>query len=71
MNDRRESFAAFECRPGKRHAFNYYSGWCAHGCGVRDDGRVVSRRGDVLHEGPSYTPDELASFRTRIEFAKG
>ncbi|GAA1733032.1 hypothetical protein GCM10009746_14140 [Microbacterium paludicola] len=29
-------------RPG--HRFEPASGWCANGCGVRDDGRVVSTK---------------------------
>jgi hypothetical protein len=39
---------ARECRPGKRHRYDPVSGWCVHGCGNRNDGRVVSRGGDVL-----------------------
>jgi hypothetical protein len=39
---------ARECRPGKRHRYDPVSGWCVHGCGNRDDGRVVTRGGDVV-----------------------
>lgn len=34
-----------DCRPyraGQLHDFDPVSGWCAHGCGVRDDGRVIN-----------------------------
>jgi len=38
------------CRPwSARHRFDPVSGWCAQGCGVRDDGLVASiRTGKVI-----------------------
>lgn len=41
----------FDCKRGKRHDYEWLSGWCKHGCGVRDDGRVVTFAGDVLSAG--------------------
>jgi len=65
------SFYHDQCRPGKRHEFDYYSGYCVRGCGVRDDGRVTSRSGDILNTGPDYTQAELDKFRERLERKAG
>lgn len=35
------------CRPSRArlgHDFDPGSGWCIHGCGVRDDGLVIATR---------------------------
>lgn len=48
--------SALDCRPGRTHNFQSPSGYCRWGCGVRDDGRVVSRRGDVIYPGPHERP---------------
>ena len=44
----------YACRRGHAHDFDYYSGWCSRGCGVRDDRRVMTRDGEVLSAG-QYT----------------
>lgn len=49
---------ALDCRPGRTHRFDPLSGHCAHACGVRDDGRVVTRRGDVVRPGPHEQPHQ-------------
>lgn len=61
--------AAYPCRGANQHDFDWYSGWCRrHGCGVREDGRVISvKSGAVLHPGPTYTEAELDKFRHRNE----
>lgn len=51
---------------GHEHAFDPISGWCAH-CNLRDDGRLVSKGGDVFQPGRGYTPAELDTIRTRIQ----
>lgn len=62
-----------DCRPyraGRPHMFSPVSGWCVHGCGVRDDGRVVNvLTGSVIAPGPhgvDYAPrteyDDAAPF---------
>ncbi len=50
--------SALDCRPGRSHRFSPSSGHCAHGCGVRDDGRVVSRGGAVIYPGPNEQPQQ-------------
>lgn len=55
------------CRPGKYHRFDFVSGYCVHGCGNREDGRIVSREGNVIAPGPNYTPEELDAIRTRAD----
>lgn len=47
-----EPMGMMDCKAGKRHSYDE-SGWCAHGCGVRDDGRVISWQGDVLRQSDS------------------
>lgn len=47
------------------HAFDAVSGWCAYGCGTRDDGRMVKADRGVVATGPEYTPEQLQSFRTK------
>lgn len=47
------------CRPSrelKGHEYDSASGWCRHGCGVRDDGFVLSQAGDRLRY-PTERPD--------------
>jgi hypothetical protein len=36
------------CKPGRVHDYDIDSRWCGNGCGVRDDGRVISWEGTVL-----------------------
>lgn len=45
---------------GLSHAYDLKSGWCRFGCGNREDGRIVTREGNVIDQGPSYTDTELA-----------
>lgn len=47
------------------HAFDPISGWCAY-CNLREDGRLVSKGGDVWQPGRGYTPAELDTIRQRI-----
>lgn len=47
------------CKPNKVHHYDHLSGWCLHGCGARDDGRIVNYAGHVINAGPSYSPEEL------------
>lgn len=64
------SMYALGCRPGRRHNFDWYSGWCRHGCGNREDGRVINiRSGDVIHRGIDYDakPELLEPIRKRLE----
>ena len=44
---------------GLSHTFDPVSGWCKHGCGNRDDGRITTREGNDIQAGPQYTQDEL------------
>lgn len=48
------------------HRFDPISGWCAY-CNLREDGRLVSKGGDVWQPGRGYTASELDSIRTRIK----
>lgn len=59
--------AATFCRPGKWHQFDTISGYCVHGCGNREDGRIVSREGNVIAPGPEHTDAELAEIRRRAD----
>lgn len=61
--------ALYPCRNGRRHDFDWYSGWCRnHRCGVREDGRVTNViSGLILQPGPTYNDEELAKFRKRNE----
>jgi hypothetical protein len=52
--------SATDCRPGRTHKFNHESGWCDHGCGVRNDGRIVTRGGAVVRPGPTEQPTHPA-----------
>ena len=64
---------ALGCRRGRKHDFDWYSGWCRNGCGNRDDGRVINMRsGDVIHRGPDYdeNPERLEPFRKRLALRK-
>jgi hypothetical protein len=59
---------ATQCAPhrtnkGLSHTFNRTSGWCDHGCGNRDDGRITNRTGTILNTGPTHTPAELEQYR--------
>ncbi len=44
------------CRSwASRHLFSVDSGWCVHGCGVRDDGLVLSLlSGAPIHRSTEY-----------------
>lgn len=48
---------------GRSHTFDPVSGWCQHGCGVREDGRITNKSGSILNSGPTYSPTELDIFR--------
>ncbi|WP_288783773.1 hypothetical protein [uncultured Microbacterium sp.] len=48
--------------------FDAISGWCAH-CNLRDDGRLISKGGDVFHPGRGYSAAEIDSIRKRIQGA--
>lgn len=48
------------CKDGRRHKWLPDSGWCAHGCGNRDDGRTVLPGGKPIRHGREYSPDDLA-----------
>lgn len=62
---------ATECvRTYLPHDFDYWSGWCKRGCGNRDDGRIVSRSGELISSGPEYNEAGLEKFRTRLERKK-
>jgi len=52
------------CVPNRTHRFDSESGWCAHGCGVRDDQHVVNRAGTVVRVGHVSPADDL---RRRID----
>lgn len=45
---------------GLTHSYDRKSGWCKHGCGNREDGRITTREGNVIDQGPTYTDNELA-----------
>lgn len=50
--------SAIDCVPGRQHDYDPVSGWCAHGCGVRNDLQVVNRAGIVIRRGiPAPTED--------------
>lgn len=56
---------AEQCKPGKVHRWShdeFNSGWCVHGCGNRDDGRITSRSGDVLREAIGARDESSAAF---------
>ena len=46
------------------HAFATDSGWCAHNCGHRDDGRILIN-GTEKHPGPDYTNEQLHELLTK------
>jgi hypothetical protein len=48
------------------HSFDPASGWCAHGCGTREDGRMVKSDRGVVAPGHEYTPEELAELREKM-----
>ncbi|RZU64595.1 hypothetical protein EV379_0898 [Microterricola gilva] len=51
---------ALHRNPDAAHDFHPDSGYCIHGCGNRDDGRViVMTSGRVLIPGPTYTREQL------------
>ena len=54
---------------GHEHVFDAISGWCAR-CNLREDGRLLSKGGDVYQPGRGYTPAELDSIRQRIQGAR-
>lgn len=47
------------------HTFDPVSGWCVHGCGHREDGRMFITARGVVAEGPEYTPEQLHDFLTK------
>lgn len=49
---------------GHEHSFHPVSGWCAW-CNLRDDGRLVTKGGEVIHQGAEYTIDQLEQFRQK------
>lgn len=48
------------------HKFDPDSGWCWY-CNLREDGRLISKSGDVYQPGRGYTPAELDLIRRRIQ----
>jgi hypothetical protein len=53
--------------PDAKHEYHPTSGWCIHGCGNRDDGRLVwMTGGTVVNPGPEYTPEQLANLAHHI-----
>ena len=48
---------------GLTHSYDRISGWCLHGCGNREDGRITTREGNDIAQGPKYTDDELSQMR--------
>lgn len=52
------------------HRFDPESGWCIHGCGVRDDGRVIAiRDARPLAPGkPASVPPTAREPLPRIEY---
>ena len=55
----------FRLNKGFSHSFDPLSGWCLFGCGNRDDGRIVTRDGQVIEKGPQYTAEELGFLQAR------
>lgn len=51
---------------GHAHRFDPVSGWC-HFCGLRDDGRLIHKGGELIHPGRGYSTEELANIRRHIE----
>lgn len=47
------------------HTFDEISGWCIHGCGVRDDGLIFKVNRGIVATGPKYTPQQLDEFRQK------
>lgn len=47
------------------HTFDPISGWCIHGCGVRDDGRIVKVQKGEVASGPAYTAEQLQEFQQK------
>lgn len=48
------------------HRFDPISGWCAF-CNLREDGRLVSKGGQVYQPGRGYTAEELETIRERAK----
>lgn len=40
------------------HNFDPLSGWCSQ-CGLRDDGRLISRAGQIFHSGNNADPEQI------------
>lgn len=55
----------FRTNKGRSHTYDVLSGWCIYGCGNRDDGRIVTREGNVIEKGPQYTNAELGDMLAR------
>ena len=51
---------------GHTHRFDPVSGWCAF-CNLREDGRLVSKGGDVWQPGRDYSAAELDTIRRRLQ----
>lgn len=52
--------------PDGQHRFDGESGWCLNGCGLRQDGRLLTAAGSVIDPGPEYTPEALATIATTL-----
>lgn len=52
--------------PDAPHSFDPVSGWCRHGCGAREDGKVTAYDGHVIKPGPAYTAEELATIADHL-----
>ena len=48
------------------HRFDPVSGWCWY-CNLREDGRLVSKGGDVWQSGRGYSAAELDTIRRRLQ----
>ena len=49
---------------GHEHRFDPVSGWCSS-CNLRDDGKLISKGGDVWQPGREYTLEQLHEYRQR------
>lgn len=55
-------------RATQPHEFHAASGWCIHGCGVRDDGaHYEMRRGVWIRTGADLTPEQIEFYARRAE----
>lgn len=49
---------------GHVHRFDPISGWCGF-CNLREDGKLVSKGGDILRPGREYSEQELEQIRRK------